>query len=78
MLKESHFSASTLIKPSSVKSGRAPYYARLTQPSVWQEADQKVRSRNEYIALEFARKVQFEMVSCNKLLFYDCVKYVEY
>ena len=68
VLKESHISASAVHKSSHKQSGRSPFYSRLQQRTSWHDGDITLRSRNEFIALEFVKKVRLEMVSVSIIL----------
>ena len=63
LLKESHYSSSSLLKSEDLLSGRSPFYSRINKPAFWTTDGDRSRSKDEFITVEFVKKVCFEMVS---------------
>lgn len=66
VLKESDITSSYVARPKHDLVGTSPFNARLGEDDTFWRSNRK--SRDEFISMEFNKKVQFEMVS--KFLIY--------
>lgn len=66
VLKESDITSSYVARPKHDLVGTSPFIARLGEDDAFWRSNRK--SRDEFISMEFNKKVQFEMVS--KFLIY--------